>query len=255
MRGCWLAAAAGAAALGVLLRLLIPAMKFVALLLVCAGAAALLWGWLESRRQRRWAAVARRVLGAMLVVGVCVFALLEYQVVRYGRTDRTTEPAAVIVLGAGVNGTTPSLSLQVRLQAALDYLADKPDIPVVVTGGQGPGEEITEARCMADWLIARGLDPERILLEEQAVNTQENIRFSKEILADEGIDLTAPVAVVSADYHLYRASLYWGTGMVPVAAEMPAGYLPLTINYYVREAFGVATVILGLDSFLSALKR
>ena len=52
---------------------------------------------------------------------------------------------------------------------------------------------------------------------------------------------TANIAVVSADYHLYRASLYWGTpGMVPVAAHMPGRYWPLTVNYFIREAFAVA---------------
>lgn len=75
---------------------------------------------------------------------------------------------AVIVLGAGVNGTEPSLSLRTRLDAALDYLEENPDVPVVLTGGQGYGEEITEAQCMYDYLTTRGVTSERILLEEQA---------------------------------------------------------------------------------------
>ena len=151
---------------------------------------------------------------------------------------------AVVVLGAGVNGTAPSLSLEVRLEAALDYIADKPDIPIVVTGSQGPGEDISEAQCMADWLMDRGVAAERILLEDQADNTEENIKFSQAMLRNKGIDTAANIAVVTSDYHLCRAALLWGAPrMVPVAAHMPEAYWPLTVNYFVREAFAVAAEI------------
>ena len=152
---------------------------------------------------------------------------------------------AVVVLGAGVNGTVPSLSLQVRLEAALDYIADKPDIPIVVTGSQGPGEDISEAQCMADWLIDHGVAADRILLEDQADNTEENIEFSSAMLRDNGIDVTSNIAVVTSDYHLCRASILWSVPwMVPVAAHMPEAYWPLTVNYFIREAFAVAAEVL-----------
>ena len=93
---------------------------------------------------------------------------------------------------------------------------------------------------MADWLMDRGVDPGRIWLEEQADNTRENIRYSLAMLSERGMDTTANIAVVTSDYHLCRASMYMPGTMVPVAARMPARYFPLTLNYYVREAFGVA---------------
>ena len=180
---------------------------------------------------------------ALIAAGFAFFCVLELWVISYARTDYETPAAAVIVLGAGVNGTQPSLSLTTRLEAALAYVQDKPDIPIVVSGSQGRGEEISEARCMYNWLTAHGAAPERILLEEQADNTVENIRYSLEILSDRGIDTTRSIAVVSSGYHLRRASLYMDGNMVPVAAHMPAEYLPLTINYYIREAFGIAEAI------------
>ena len=219
-------------------------MRFSGYLLFGAAAALLLWGFLAARKGTA-AKVIRRIYLLCLVLGLAAFAILEVQVIRYSRTDRETPVSAVVILGAGVNGTTPSLSLQVRLEAALDYLKDKPEIPIVVSGSQGPGEDISEARCMADWLADHGIAEDRILLEEQADNTEENIRFSKELLLQCGIDPASDhIAVVSADYHLYRASCYWGgENMVPVAAPMPAAYLPLTVNYYIREAFGVAALM------------
>ena len=244
MRKRWVILAVVLLAAEVSLRLLYSPMRFTAFLLLCAAALSLVWGFLEARREKKPFRIARRVLVGLLALGLALFAVLEIQVIRWSRTDWETQPAAVVVLGAGVNGTEPSLSLLVRLEAALDYISDKPDIPIVVTGSKGPGEDISEAECMADWLIAHGVERGRVLLEDQADNTEENIRYSREILREQGVDTTANIAVVSADYHLYRASLYWGVPwMVPVAAHMPLQYLPLTINYYIREAFAAASLL------------
>lgn len=240
MKRRWLLLAALLALLGILMRYVFTAVRFCGFLCLCAVPVALLWGFLSARRERRWARIARRILALALAAGFALFAALEVRVIAAGHTDEETAAEAVVILGAGVNGTQPSLSLLVRLEAALAYIADRPDIPIVVSGAQGGGEGISEARCMADWLVARGVDPGRVHLEEQARSTEENIRYSKALLSDLGIEEGAPVAVVTADYHLYRASLYWdGPGFVPVAAHMSARYLPLTVNYCIREAFGV----------------
>lgn len=135
--------------------------------------------------------------------------LAEVVVLNKGGNDLKALPAdAVIVLGAGVNGTEPSLSLETRLEAALEYLTDQPDIPAVLTGGTGYGEEISEAQCMYNWLTERGVSPERLILEEQAENTAENFAFSRELLAQAGVDVTeATVAVVTNDFHIARSEL------------------------------------------------
>lgn len=230
--------------LGALMQFVYTAVRFTGLLLWCAAAALVIFARLTRwKEKRRWALWLRRIFLLLLAAGFAFFCVLECWIVSWARTDHETPVTAVIVLGAGVNGTEPSLSLLTRLEAALDYVQDKPDIPVVVSGSQGQGEEISEARCMADWLIARGVDPERVWLEEQADNTRENIWYSLDILDALGMDATANIAVVSSDYHLCRASMYMMGNMVPVAAHMPARYWPLTLNYYVREAFGVAAEI------------
>ncbi len=244
MRRRWIVLAALCALLGVLMQYVYTAVRFTGFLCLCAAPVALLWGFLDARRERRWAKIARYVLALLLAAGFGLFAVLEVQVIAGGRTDDETPVEAVVILGAGVNGTRPSLSLQVRLEAALLYIADRPDIPIVVSGARGGGESISEAACMADWLVDHGVDPGRVHLEEQARSTAENVRYARAVLSDLGIDSGAPVAVVTADYHLYRASLYWDdAGFVPVAAHMPSRFLPLTVNYYIREAFGVAHLL------------
>ena len=230
--------------IGLLLINIYSAIRFTGLLFCLAAGVIALWAVLDKlSEQRKWALIAKRVLSVLLVLGVFLFTFLEVEVIRWSKTDHESEVTGVIVLGAGVNGTVPSLSLRVRLEAALEYIADKPDIPIVVTGSQGPGEEISEARCMADWLIARGVDESRILVEDQADNTRENIAFSKALLLENGYDTTERFAVVSSDYHLCRAAMHWYLpGMVPVAAKMPDQYQHsfLTVNYYIREAFALA---------------
>lgn len=240
-RGFWIAAIL-CAAMGACFVFGYTPMRFSGYLLFGAAAGllclGLLWRW---GKQYRWARICKAILLAGIAGGLVLFAVLESWVISWARTDSDTPVAAVVVLGAGVNGTVPSLSLQVRLEAALDYIADKPDIPIVVTGSQGPGEDISEAQCMADWLIGHGVAADRILLEDQADNTEENIEFSQAMLRDNGIDVTSHIAVVTSDYHLCRASLLWSVPwMVPVAAHMPEAYWPLTVNYFIREAFAVA---------------
>ena len=240
---CWLLAAL-CLLLGTLMRFVYTAVRFTGFLLWCAAVTlalfALLTRWKERRRGALW---ARRVLLAMLAAGFALFAVLECRVLSWSRTDYETDVSAVIVLGAGVNGRTPSLSLRTRLDAALDYIQDKPGVPVVVSGSQGRGEDISEAQCMYDWLTSRGVPPERVILEEQAYDTEQNVRYSKALLSGMGIGEDSSVAIVTSGYHLCRASRLWGEGAVPVAARMPARYFPISINYYIREAFAMAEAI------------
>jgi len=227
--------------LGALLLFVFTAVRFTGFLFWCAAAALVIFALLTRwKKQHLWALWLRRVYLTLLAAGVVFFAVLELQVISWARTDYETPVTAIIVLGAGVNGTEPSLSLRTRLDAALAYAQDKPGIPIIVSGSQGQGEDISEASCMADWLIGRGVDPDRIWLEEQADNTKENIHYSLAMLEEQGFDTTASIAVVSSDYHLCRASMYMPGNTVPVAAHMPARYFPLTLNYYIREAFGIA---------------
>ena len=231
--------------LGASMRFVFTAVRFTGFLLWCGAAALVLFALLDRWGQRRaWARGCKRLLLVLLVLGTLLFTALEAMVVSNARTSWPEEPAAMVILGAGVNGTQPSLSLESRLEAALYYIGQDPgQFPIVVTGSQGPDEEISEARCMAQWLVEHQVDPDRILLEEQAGTTEENVAYSKVLLAAYGVEEGAAVAVVTSDYHLCRAKWLWGVGMYPVAAYMPGQFWPLTVNYYVREAFALAAAI------------
>ena len=239
-----LAASLAFLVLGALLRA-VPGMRFSAFLSLCAAAVLLLFCTLErlARRGHRAAAWCELALIGLLMAGFALFAVMETMVVLGSREDGTDEPvSAVIVLGAGVNGETPSLSLVTRINAAERYLRDHPDVPVVLSGGQGSGERITEAECMRRALVERGVDEGRLYLEEQSTSTEENLRYSRALLEELGVDTAQRVAIVTSDYHLCRAKLMWGGVTAAVPARMPSAlyFRILTVNYYIREAFGLA---------------
>ncbi len=148
----------------------------------------------------------------------------------------------VIVLGAGVNGTEPSLSLRNRLEAALDFLEKAPGAAAVLSGGQGPGEQITEAECMRRWLAARGVAPERLILETRAATTRENIEFSLALIEQREGRRPDGIAIVSSEYHLLRAKMQAKKlGVSDCAGVAARTTLPvLRVNYFIREGFGAA---------------
>ena len=228
----------------VLLRF-VPGLRFSALLCLCAAAVLFIFYLLEhfARRGHRAAAWCELALIAALLLGFSLFTVLETMVVRGSFADESDAPvSAVIVLGAGVNGETPSLTLRPRIDAAAAYLEEHPAVPVVLSGGQGPGEAITEAECMRRALVRRGVDESRLYPEERSTSTQENLRYSRAILEELGVDPAQRVAIVTSDFHLCRARLMWGGDTAAVPAHLPSAlyFQCLTVNYFIREAFGLA---------------
>lgn len=125
-----------------------------------------------------------------------------------GNADTVTHKEDVaIVLGAGIKGDKPTESLQNRLDRAVVYHRRNPQALLVVSGGQGPQESVTEAYAMEQYLLAQGVPAANILKEEYATSTEENFRFSKALL-DDAFDDSYTVAFITTDYHISRASAY-----------------------------------------------
>ena len=188
-------------------------------------------------------AAARRLrltAAAVLAVGMCCFLAAEVPVLLDARSDRDTAAPYLIVCGAGVNGSSPSLSMLDRLRAAETWLADNPDSVAVLSGSQGAGEDLSEARVMYRWLTDRGADPARLLLEEQADNSYENLVNTLALIAADGGDPAGPVAILSSEYHLHRLRyMAERLGCQPVLVSAHTGIFTLFLNYAVREAFAM----------------
>lgn len=144
----------------------------------------------------------------------------------------------VVVLGCKVRGTSPSLMLRCRLDAACAYLEEHPDVPVIVCGGQGADEGISEAQCMAEYLEGKGISPERIHREDKSVSTRENLTNAKEIL--EANEWDSEITIVTDGFHELRASLIAGDLGLKASAVPARTPWYLVPSYWVREWLGVA---------------
>ena len=146
----------------------------------------------------------------------------------------------VIVLGAQVRGTRITKSLKKRLETARDYLEDNPDTVAVVSGGQGEGEDLSEARCMYDWLVENGISSDRIILEDQPTNTDENIDFSMKLIKEATAGDTEPsVGVITNNFHVFRTVKVCEKKGCEVSGIPAPSDRILFINYMVREFFAV----------------
>ena len=194
--------------------------------------------YVASYKGRRYPAWLKAVAALVLAGALSFCALLG--AVLYGSYDHITgEPRVMVILGCQVMADgDPSVLLQDRLDTALDYLEEHPDLTVVVSGGQGSNEPVSEARCMADVLIQGGVAEEQIRLEDQSSNTMENLVFSRELLAREGIEVEeTDVLVVSNGFHLTRARMLagrFGYGEISTLAA-PSSHLPSRLYMYIRE--------------------
>jgi len=150
-------------------------------------------------------------IGLFLVSAYIAFlfvSLLLYSVI-YGRTGRRSGFDGIVVLGAGLVGSRVPQLLANRLDRAMrlyhrDREAGRTPV-IVVTGGQGADEEVSEAFAMREYLVERGIPADEIVLEDQATTTEENLRYSKALLAERGH--TGRVVAVTNNYHVFRTAV------------------------------------------------
>ena len=201
---------------------------------------------LLQNRQPRIAKTLRVILSVLLAAGFVCALIAGILIASAMGGDAQTYCDYIIVLGAGVDGTTPSRSLRERLDAAYDYLIAHPDTICIVSGSQGYNEEISEAECMYRELTKRGIDPGRILKEDQAENTRQNIAYSLSLIENRTGARPEIAGIVSSDYHLYRAGLFAKEqNLTPVGIPAHTSWLSLRLNYFLREIAAVWYVFLG----------
>ncbi|MFI6427975.1 YdcF family protein [Promicromonospora sp. NPDC050880] len=141
----------------------------------------------------------------VLLVHVPLVLVIAFVAV-FGRTDTVTYTEdAVVVLGTAIDGERVTPALRNRLETAVEYVERNPDALVVVAGGRGPGESITEALAMERFLRAQGVAPRAILEEERSTSTAENFAFTKNLL-DARLEEGYTTLFVTNDFHVLRAN-------------------------------------------------
>ena len=173
----------------------------------------------------------------IFIIALCVLLLtiLKMREIYAAGKTKISAQKVIIVLGCRVRGDEPSLSLIKRVDAAYKFLLFNPESVAILSGGQGKDENISEAQCMQQLLYARGISKNRLILEERSTSTDENIRFSLQII--ETLDLDRNVAIATSEYHQKRAANIckkYGLNSTPVSSKTKRTLLP---TFLLRELF------------------
>lgn len=174
----------------------------------------------------------------IFLVGVLVCAVLGVIIGLFAITAKPKKSDCIIVLGCQVRGTTLSQFLRERLDKGIELYNEGFAKYIIVSGGQGPGEDITEAEAMKTYLVSKGIDENKIIMEDRANNTMENLQYSKDLMKDKKLDTAI---VVSNKYHLKRASV------MAKKVGLNASYAGTFVSRYIwDEVYGFFREIPGI---------
>ena len=167
-----------------------------------------------------------------IVFGVC-FCLIQG-----AASEPEYKADALIVLGGGIRGNVPTLTLRYRLEKAAEYLKANPDCICIVSGGKGSDEQFSEAEVMRGWLISEGVEKERIIAEDRSSSTKENFEFSHSII-EERVGRGARTVFVTTRFHVFRSERV--AAKLGIEAEgIPAkGVWYISFNDYLRESIAI----------------
>lgn len=186
-----------------------------------------------SMKLPNWAAIS---LITFIVAILLIFGVIEGFIIGGMSQETTNTVDYTVVLGAQVRGSVPSKALRRRLDTAYDYYLEHPDTILILSGGQGTGEDISEAQAMYDYLCEKGIPASRMVQENRSTNTAENLKFSMAYMEGEH----PSVGIVTNNFHIYRAvSIGRKQGLTRISGIPAPGDPILQINYMVRECFGV----------------
>lgn len=168
-----------------------------------AGSVLLLLGIADLVTLTACRPVRRIILGLRYTILLCVvwFSVTQFCVLSAMTAEPPVDVDYLLIAGAMVYGEEPSPALLARLDTAYAYLTAHPDTVAILCGGRGAGEDITEAECMRRILTAYGVDPARLILEDNSSTTAENMQNARRLVAD----TEATAAVVTSNFHVFRS--------------------------------------------------
>ncbi|WP_446898784.1 YdcF family protein [Clostridium sp. LBM24168] len=148
----------------------------------------------------------RSLKGVLCFSTIAFVAVLitGFEIVFFGENSKPEKSDCIIVLGCKVYGSTPSPFLAARIDEGLRLYNSGYGNYIIVSGGKGIGENISEAQAMKNYLIFKGVNSSRIIMEDESASTMSNLINSSKIMRREGFKTAV---IVSNKFHLKRASL------------------------------------------------
>ena len=187
--------------------------------------------------KNKYTKVIYKIYKTVMILFITSFILLQGAIIinMYKTKDVNSINSmdTMIILGAKVNKDGVSKTLKQRLDKAIEYYNQNKDINIIVSGGQGKDEVMTEASAMKNYLVENGVDEDNIILENKATTTLENIIFSKEIMKD--LNLGNKALIVTSDYHLFRGRFIASILGVYNEGLCSTSSLSSRIYYMIRE--------------------
>lgn len=173
----------------------------------------------------------------IFVIIISLFITTEGLIIHERFNNHLKDSDYVIVLGSRLNGNTPSQLLKYRLDAAFTYHQSFPNAMIIVSGGQGNGEDISEAKAMKEYLIEKGINEDLIIEEDKSTNTNENIIYSKRII-DSLTKNDYKVMIITNGFHCYRTKLLANKHNLTAYTYSAKENMDIALHYYIREFFG-----------------
>lgn len=137
---------------------------------------------------------------------ISLVIFFSYIQIQKNKQQNNSQFKAILVLGSGLINNQASPTLQARLDKAAEVYSQSPDAIIIVTGGLGYQQMLSEAEVMSSYLQNNFKIPtSNIEMENQSTSTELNLRNSQAILSKNSIALTAPIAIISSDFHTLRA--------------------------------------------------
>ena len=192
-------------------------------------------------RQRRWLSRIWYAVWILFFIWLLSFAVFIYALQQQIKQSAKPIPevAAIIVLGSGTVEGKPTPTLANRLDTAAPIINSQKNALAITSGGIGFGKIYSEANIMARYLHdTHDIPLKRILQEDKSTSTAENLIYSQQLLAEKGISITAPIVIVTSDFHTIRAAAIARRQgyQQPIMLASPT---PLSIRYnaWFREYF------------------
>lgn len=145
-----------------------------------------------------------KIVKFCVFIGLAICIIFAAIIGGFGFFAKPEKSDCIIVLGCQVKGTVPSPFLAARLDEGIRLFKKGYSNYIIVSGGKGTGEEISEAEAMKNYLESKGIDKNKIIMEDKSLSTMENLGFSKALMDSKGFK---NAIIVSNKYHLKRASV------------------------------------------------
>ena len=185
------------------------------------------------QKQHKLIKVLFLILTAMFLLS---FIIVEGLIIINAKTKNSEDANYLMILGAGLNGDSPSLTLMRRINTASHYSKNNPNVKIIASGGKGNNSKLSEAEVISRVLQNNNVDSNQITIEDKSKNTYENLKYAGELIDN----FDEKIVIVSSEFHLFRIQCiaknigYKNIGTL--ASRTPSILLP---NYYVREYFAI----------------